>query len=391
MGEAAGEATHKMKRRTLWGALGLALAGAVLALALRLGPGGAAAAQKNQGPPPAVPVTAEKAETRDMPVYVRGLGTAQAYNSVAVKSRVDGQIFKVDFKEGQEVKAGDLLFEIDPRPYQAALAQAQAAKQKDEAQLASASADLKRDEALLAHDFQTRQAYDQQKALVGQIEAALAGDDAQIAQAQLNLQYADIRAPIDGRTGQRLVDVGNLVHASDNAALVTIQQLRPIFVSFTEPQSAFESIRAAEARAPIPTEALTPDDQKELAQGKLSLIDNQIDPASGTIHLKAEFPNDQETLWPGEFVNVRLVVDTLKNAVVVPARAVQQGPDGAYVFVVKNDMTAEIRKVSVAETEDNLAVIGKGLKAGETVVVDGQYRLDDGTKVSLEQPSSKGG
>jgi multidrug efflux system membrane fusion protein len=371
-------------------AAGLGSLAAASALTVWLGSGGAAAAP-NDATPPSVPVTAEKAATRDMPVYVRGIGTVQAFNSVSIKSRVDGQIVKVDFKEGQEVKAGDLLFEIDPRPFQAAMAQAQASKQKDEASLVSAQADLKRDEALLAHDFQTRQAYDQQKALVGTIQASIAGDQAQIETAQLNLQYADIRAPIDGRTGQRLVDAGNLVHAADNTALVTIQQLRPIFVSFTEPQSAFETVRASQTQAPIDALAFTPDDKKELAHGTVSLIDNQIDQASGTIHLKAEFANAQETLWPGEFVNVRLVVNTLKNAVTIPARAVQQGPNGFYVFVVKPDMTVEIRPIQVAETENDLSVIAKGLSAGETAVVDGQYRLDDGTRVSLQQPTTSGG
>ncbi len=343
------------------------------------------------GQPPAVPVTAEPAQVQDMPVYVRGIGTVQAYNTDTIKSRVDGQIVKVDFTEGQEVKAGDLLFEIDPRPYQAALAQAQAAKQKDEASLVSAEADLKRDEALLQHDFQTRQAYDQQKALVGEIVASIAGDDAQIKTAQLNIDYAQIRAPIDGRTGARNVDVGNLVHAADNTSLVTITELRPIFATFTEPQNDFETIRASAARGPVPVEALDSRGDKMLAQGKLSLIDNQIDLASGTIHLKAEFANDQEVLWPGEFINLRLVVDTLKDAVTAPARAVEQGPDGPYVFVVKPDMTVATRKVTVSETEKGLAVIAKGLAKGETVVVDGQYRLDDGTRVSVAAPSGQSG
>jgi len=356
-------------------ALYLALAGAALA---------------KDAAPPAVPVSAEPAAARDMPVYVRGIGTVQAYNAVSIKSRVDGQIVKVDFTEGQELKAGDLLFEIDPRPYQAALVQAQAAKAKDEAQLASAMADLKRDEELVAHSFQTRQAYDQQKALVGQLQASIAGDAAQITAATLNLDYAQIRAPIDGRTGARLVDTGNLVHATDNAALVTIQQLRPIFVSLTEPQETFETIRASQARAPIPVEAMTSDNTRKLADGTVSLIDNQIDQGSGTIHLKARFANTQETLWPGEFVNLKLVVDEIKNATTVPARAVQQGPQGAYIFVVNKDMTVATRNVTVSEIENDTAVIGKGLAPGDTVVVDGQYRLDEGTRVKLQPAAAAG-
>ena len=342
-----------------------------------------AAAETRPASPP-VPVTAEKAAAKDMPVYVRGLGSVQAYNMVTVRSRVDGQIVKVAFTEGQEVKAGDLLFEIDPRPYQAALDQAEASKQKDEAQLTSAVADMKRDTALLGRGFQTQQAYDQQKALVGQITASIAGDQAQIDVAKLNLDYAEIRAPIDGRLGARLVDIGNLVHAADNTGLVVITQLRPIFVSFTVPQGEFETIRESQAKAPIVAEALGQKDNKLLATGKLTLIDNEIAQATGTLHLKATFANTDEVLWPGEFVNVRLVVSTMKDAVVVPQRAVQAGPDGNYLFVVKPDMTVEMRTVDVAESEAGLDVISKGLAAGETVVIDGQYRLQPGSKVTIQ-------
>jgi membrane fusion protein, multidrug efflux system len=333
---------------------------------------------------PGIPVTGGVAEARDMPVYVTGIGTVQAYNNVTIKSRVDGQIVKVDFTEGQEVKAGDPLFEIDPRPYQAALAQATANKQKDEAQLTSVVADLKRDEELLSHGNQTRQAYDQQKALVGQVQAAIAADQAQIDTAQLNLQYATIRSPIDGRTGARLVDIGNLVHATDNTGLVTITQLRPIFVSFTAPQQQFEKIRQSASDGTVAAEAYAQSGNKQLAAGKLTLIDNQIDQTTGTIHLKAAFDNENEVLWPGEFVNLRLVVGVLKNAVTVPARAIQQGPNGEYLFVIKDDNTVEIRPVHVAETEQDLSAIDKGLAAGEHIVVDGQYRLDQGTRIRLQ-------
>ena len=339
---------------------------------------------------PAVPVTAGVATARDMPVYVRGIGSVQAYNTVTVKSRVDGQIMKVDFTEGQEVKAGDLLFEIDPRPFQAALAQAEANKEKDEAQLTSAQADLRRYGALVGNGYQTRQSYDQQKALVGEVEASIKADQAQIDAAELNLQYADIRSPIDGRTGARLVDIGNMVRATDNTGLVTITQLHPIYVSFTVPQGQFETIRESEARAPVPVLAYSEDNQKNLATGKLTLIDNQIDQSTGTLHLKATFDNRDGALWPGEFVNARLIVGIDKNAVTVPARAVQRGPNGSYLFVVKPDDTVEMRTVQVAQEEDGVAVIGKGLSAGERIVVDGQYRLDDGTKVVAQAaPSGK--
>jgi membrane fusion protein, multidrug efflux system len=373
-------------------ALGLIVVALVGASAYReFGTADSAAAQTETKPaaPAAVPVVAGTAETRDMPVYVRGIGSVQAFNLVAIKSRVDGQIVKVAFTEGQEVKAGDPLFQIDPRPFQAALAQAQANQQKDQAQLVSAQADLKRDEELVAHSFQTRQAFDQQTAMVGQLQAAIKADQALIEAAQLNLQYADIRSPIDGRTGARLVDIGNIVHATDAAALVTVAQVRPIFVSFTLPQANFEVVRAANGKGSVEIQAVSASDQKQLASGKLSLIDNQIEQSTGTIHLKAQFDNLQEALWPGEFVNVRVVVGVDKDSVTVPAEALQRGPKGQYLFVIKPDMTVELRDVEVAQTESNVAVISKGLAAGERIVVEGQYRLEQGTKVTPKQEAPK--
>jgi membrane fusion protein, multidrug efflux system len=348
--------------------------------------GGHAAAPAAANPP--VPVTPGTAETRDMPVYVRGIGSVQAFNTVTIKSRVDGQIVKVDFTEGQEVKVGDPLFEIDPRPFQAALAQANAAKEKDQAQLTSAQADLKRYAELVKPGYQTRQIFDQQKGLVGQLQASLKADQAAIDNATLNLTYATIRSPIDGRTGARLVDIGNLVHATDNTGLVSITQLKPIFVTFTVPQNQFDRIRKSAAAGPVEVQAVSADDKTQLAAGKLTLIDNQIDPATGTIRLKGTFDNTDEALWPGEFVNTRLVVGIDKNAVTVAARALQRGPNGEYLFVIKPDMTVEIRNVEVAEVEQGLAAIGKGLTAGEQVVVDGQYRLDQGSKVNPQTPTA---
>jgi membrane fusion protein, multidrug efflux system len=237
---------------------------------------------------------------------------------------------------------------------------------------------------LVGHGFQTRQAYDQQKAQVGQLQASIKADQAQIDTAQLNLHYAEIHSPITGRTGARLVDIGNLVRATDNTGLVTIAELRPIFVSFTVPQSEFDRIRRAQAQAPVEVQALSEKDETPLASGKLTLIDNQIDQATGTIHLKARFDNADETLWPGEFVNVRLVVGIAHNAVTVPARAVQRGPDGAYLFVIQPDMSVAMRTVEVAQSDEDRAVIAKGLAAGERIVVDGQYRLEPGAKVRPE-------
>lgn len=364
----------------------IALVGALLSgWAIYSRSGDKVAAQTNSvAAAPTIPVTAGTAQARDTPTYVRGIGSVQAYNTVTVKSRVDGEITKVAFTEGQEVKAGDLLFEIDPRPFQAAVALATANKEKDEAQLVSAQADLKRDTDLLGHGFQTQQAYDQQKALVGQTQASIKADQAQIETAQLNLQYAEIHSPIDGRTGARLVDIGNIVHATDNTGLVTITQLHPIFVSFTVPQNQLDVIRESQSKSPIETQAFSLSEGTQLADGKLTLIDNQVDQATGTIHLKAIFDNQEETLWPGEFVNVRLIVSIHKNAVTVPSRAVQQGPNGDYIFVIKPDDTVELRTVEVEQVDQELAVIAKGLAAGERVVIDGQYRLDQGTRVSVQ-------
>ena len=344
-----------------------------------------AVAQAPAGPPP-VPVTVGVVTAKDLPLTLSGIGTVQAYNSVIIKSRVDGQIVGVDFTEGQEVQAGALLFQIDPRPYAAALALAQATKAKDEAQLASAQADLGRYSKLLAQGYQTPQSYDQQKALVGQLKASIAGDEAQIDTAKINLGYTEIRAPISGRLGARRVDIGNLVHASDNTALVTIAQVRPIFVSFTLPQQSFDDIRRQQAKAPLAVDALSSENDQQLAQGKLTLIDNDIDTTTGTIHLKAQFANEEERLWPGEFVNVRLELGVRAGVPTVPAETVQQGPNGYIVYVVKPGNTVERRDVQVAAIENGIAAVTKGLEPGERVVVSGQYRLTNGSRIAPSAP-----
>jgi membrane fusion protein, multidrug efflux system len=343
-----------------------------------------------QTPPPMVPVTAGVVTAQNVPVYLQGIGTVQAYNMVTVKTRVDGQIVQVNFKEGQEVKQGDPLFQIDPRPYQAALEQSQAAKQKDEAQLVGAKLDLDRYSKLLGTGYQTRQSYDEQTALVGQVEGAIKGDQAAIDNAQLNLGYSDIRSPIDGRTGARLVDKGNLVHASDNTALVTITEVKPIFVSFTLPQDTLDEIRQQQLQAPLAVRAYSSDGSKQLSEGKLTLIDNSIDQATGTIHLKARFDNLDERLWPGEFVSLRVILKTRPNVATVPAQTVQEGPDGNYAYIINPDNTVDRRAVEVAAIQDGIAVITKGLKAGERVVVDGQYRLTQGARVKILPPRSSG-
>jgi multidrug efflux system membrane fusion protein len=335
-----------------------------------------------QTPGQAIPVTAGTVAIEDVPVLLHGIGTVQAYNSVAIKSRVDGQIVRVDFKEGQDVKEGDLLFQIDPRSYQAALEQAQAAKQKDEANLVGAQADLDRYEKLLTPGWQTRQSYDQQKAQVAQLQASIKGDAAQIDAAKINLGYTEIRSPIDGRLGARLVDKGNIVHANDNTALVMITELKPIFVSFTLPQETLDDIHENNKEAPLVVLAYSGDGKKQLAEGKLTLIDNMIDQATGTIHLKARFDNEDERLWPGEFVNLRMILSTRKGVPTVPQQTVLQGPNGHYAYVIKPDNTVERRSVEIASIQDGIAVVTKGLTAGEKVVVDGQFRLTEGARVN---------
>ena len=369
-----------MVRRLIGGAAIFVLVATAVFLWLRVEKRVPQAAAQTAGQ--AIPVTAGTVAVEDVPVFLHGIGTVQAYNSVAIKSRVDGQIVKADFKEGQNVKEGDLLFQIDPRSYQAALGQAQATKQKDEANLAGAQADLERYEKLLTPGWQTRQSYDQQKAQVAQLQASIKGDEAQIDAAKINLGYTEIRSPIDGRLGARLVDKGNIVHANDNTALVMITELKPIFVSFTLPQETLDDIHENNKQAPLVVRAYSGDGKKQLAEGKLTLIDNMIDQTTGTIHLKARFDNEDERLWPGQFVSLRVVLSTRRGVATVPQQTVQQGPNGHYAYVIKPDNTVERRNVEVASIQDGIAVVTKGLTAGERVVVDGQFRLTEGAKVN---------
>jgi multidrug efflux system membrane fusion protein len=337
-------------------------------------------------PSPGIPVTVGVAEPRDVPVYVRGIGTVQAYKMVTVKSRVDGQIVKVSFEEGQEVKAGDPLFQIDPRPFQATLDQAIANKQRDEAQLVGAQTDLDRFGKLVGQGFQSRQSFDQQKAIVDALKGSIAADEAAIETAKLNLDYANIRSPIDGRTGSRLVDLGNLIQASQNTALATVTQVKPIYVNFTVPQDQTDAIRTNQAKSPLTVVAYASDDKTEVSRGTVTLIENQIDTTTGTLRLKGTFENTDERLWPGEFVNARLILSTRKGAVTVPQRTVMQGANDSYVYVVKPDNTVERRTVQVAMAQDGVAVIDKGLALGEKVVVDGQYRLTNGARIRIDTP-----
>lgn len=335
---------------------------------------------------PAIPVSVREVTAEDVPVFLHGIGTVQAFNAIAVRSRVDGPIVGVDFVEGQEVEAGAALFQIDPRPYQAALAQARAAKSKDAAQLESARVDLERFSKLLERGYQTQQSHDQQRALVAQHTAAVDGDQAQIDTAQLNLDHARIRAPISGRLGARLVDIGNLVRAGEGTPLVTITQVRPIFVSFTLPQQSFDDLRQQQLKAPLVVEAFSGDNTRDLAHGELTLIDNSIDAATGTIHLKAQFANESERLWPGEFVNVRVILSIRRSVPTVPSQAVQDGLDGYVVYVVEPGDTVRRRPVQVAAIQDGIAAVTEGLAPGERVVVTGQYRLTNGARVTAVPP-----
>jgi len=336
-----------------------------------------------------VPVVAGNAIQKDVPLYLDGLGTVQAFNTVTVRPRVDGQVLKIAFTEGQDVRTGDLLALIDPAPFQTQLEQNIAKKAQDEAQLAVARTTLQRDAALLADKIVSQQDYDIQKATVDQLVAVVQADQAAINNAKVQLAYTTISSPIDGRTGIRQVDVGNIVHATgDSNALVVITQLRPITVVFTLPEQEMRQIQEQLLEGvELSTLAMDRDNRTLLDEGKLAVIDNQIDTTTGTLRLKATFPNTNLHLWPGQFVNVRLLVKTRKNGTVVPASVVQRGPDGAYAFVVKQDSTVEIRPIQVARIEQGEALIDSGLKPGEKVVVDGQYKLQAGSQVKISTPT----
>lgn len=338
----------------------------------------------------AVPVTAALSARRDVPVYLEGLGNVQAFNTVTIRTQVDGQLNKIAFKEGQEVHTGDLLAQIDPRTFQAAVDQAQAKKAQDEAQLANARIDLGRYTSLVEKNYVARQQLDTTRALVAQLEATVKGDDAAIENARINLGYTTIKAPIDGRAGIRLVDMGNIMHASDPTGIVVLSQMRPISVLFTLPESAVTQVNEAMAGKPLQVVVLNRDDTRELDEGALELVDNQIDQSTGTVRLKATLPNMKGLLWPGQFVNARLQVSTLTKALTIPAGAVQRGPQGSFVFVIKADGTVDMRKITVGEISQGLAVIQSGIEEGEQVVTEGQYRLQPGSRVEAKMASDDG-
>ncbi|SFV36798.1 membrane fusion protein, multidrug efflux system [Hyphomicrobium facile] len=341
-----------------------------------------------KNPDERVPVTVATAETRNFPVYFDSLGTAQAWNMVTVRSRVDGEITKVAFDEGQFVKAGDLLIQIDPRPYQAALDQAVAKKAQDEANLANLKRDLQRFEKVgtLAT---TQQQIDTQRSNITQQESLLKADAGAIANTEVQVVYTTIKAPISGRVGFRLVDQGNIIHAGDTGGVATIAQIQPIAVIFTEPEERLPRILDELKHGPLSVTAFTSDGKQELAKGQLSLVDNQVDTTTGSIKLKGRFPNTEMTLWPGLTVATRLLITTEKNVVVIPDAAVQRGPDKMFAYVVGPGRKAERRDLVVGEIQDGQAVIKSGVKAGEQVVTAGYYRLEPGSTVELPDDRKK--
>jgi multidrug efflux system membrane fusion protein len=332
---------------------------------------------------PAIPASAAAVARGDVPVIARGLGTVQAYTSVLVRARVDGTLDQVPVAEGQEVKAGDVLAVIDPRPYRAALNQAVAKRASDVAQRTNAQRDLQRYSNLAKSDFASRQSVDTQQAAVAQAEAAIQGDDAAIAAAQLNLDFCRITAPFDGRVGLRLVDPGNLIHATDQQGILTLTQIHPIAVLFTLPQDRLPAIQEAMAAGPLATTARTGDDKTLLGTGVLLTPDNTIDSATGTIKLKSVFQNENRRLWPGQFVNAGLLIATHRGVLTAPDAAVQHGPDGLYAYRVKPDQTVERVPITVGVEEGGTTEVLSGLAEGDQVVIDGQSRLQAGSKVAL--------
>jgi multidrug efflux system membrane fusion protein len=336
-----------------------------------------------------VPVLAVPARNADVPVYLEGVGTVRALNTVTVRSQVDGMLLSVDFREGQDVKKGDVLARIDPIIYQAQLDQAVAKKALDEAMLANARVDFERYTNLVKTNAVTRQQLDTQKAMVAQLEAQVRIDQGAIDNAKANLSYCTITSPLDGRTGIRLVDQGNIIHASDATGLVVITQMRPIAVLFTLPQQVLGRVNKAFAAGSLTVDALDSDNKTAVDSGALQVVNNQVDQTTGTVQLKAEFPNPNLQLWPGQFVNVRLLIDTLRQVVVVPTSAVQRGPNGTFVYMVKPDNTATVRPVTVMQQDETQAVIAKGVAPQDRIVTSGFAQLAEGRKVTISSAAAQ--
>lgn len=366
----------------------LLVVGAFIFLA-RGGQKASRAAQQGLATAPGIPVVATAVKKGDLGVYLSGLGTVTPLNTVTVKTRVDGELTKVHFREGQVVSRGELLAEIDPRPYEVQLTQAQGAVARDQALLENAQLDLQRFQDLVKKDLIPKQQLDTQDSLVHQYEGAVKADQGQIDNAKLQLIYSRITAPTSGRVGLRQVDSGNIVHASDVNGLAVIAQIQPISVIFSLPEDNLSQILGKlRSGARLTVEAYDRDQQQKLATGTLLTVDNQIDPNTGTVKLKAEFPNRNYELFPNQFVNARLIIEVKHDAVIVPAPAIQRGPQGTFVYVVKADQTAALRPVTVGITQEGNASITSGLSVGELVVVDGADRLRDGGKVEVKGQNS---
>lgn len=339
---------------------------------------------------PAIAVDVATASPADVPVYLEGLGTVQAFYTVTVTARVDGQIEKVAFKEGQHVAKGDLLVQIDPRPYRAALGVAVATRDKDQALLANARLDMERYQQLAPEDLASKQTVDTQKALIAQLTAQVKGDEAAVDNARTQLDYTTITSPIEGRTGIRRVDPGNIVHASDTAGMVVVTRLEPIAVMLSLPEESFGELSAALRRGPVTAAALSRDDKQVLDSGTVELIDNQIDQATGTIRVKSIMPNREQRLWPGQFVNVRVQTQLRRQVLTIPAAALERGPEGTFTYVVQPDSTVAVALLTTAEQQGNIVVVESGLTAGQRVVTSNQYRLQPGALVRVNAPTVAG-
>src|ERR1700683_2457961 len=344
-----------------------------------------------QKAPPVIAVDTAAVTHSDVPIYLQGLGTVQAFYTVTVTARVDGELQRVGFTEGQTVHKGDLLAQIDPRPNQAAYSQAVAAKAKDEEQLVNAKLDLARYTQLQPEDLASKQTLDTQRAMVDQLSAQLKVDQAVIDNARTQLDYTRITSPISGRTGIRLVDPGNIVHAADTTGIVVVTQVQPISVIFTLPEEELGTVGGALAAGAVQVTTVSRDGGTELDQGTLTLIDNQIDQATGTVKLKATFENARNTLWPGQYVNARVLVRTDHAALTIPAAAVQLGPDGPFTYVVKQDSTVEVRTLHIGAESGGMTIVTHGLTAGERVVTSNQYRLQAGVHVRSAAEAAAGG
>jgi len=332
----------------------------------------------------AVPVLAAKVVQKTVADTIRAIGRVEAFSTVDVKAQINGQVMQVHFLQGQDVKQGDLLFTIDPRPFEAALQQAQANLAKDRAQYHEAAADEQRYLTLLRENVGSRQQYDQVEATAASLSASMQADEAAVQTARLNLEYTEIRAPIDGRTGDLLVHAGNLVKPDADTAMVVINQVHPVYVDFSIPEQKLPDVREFMAEQKLAVQVSLPEQQGPLESGELSFVDNSVDSKTGTINLKGEFANADSRLWPGEFVNTTLVLREHPGAILVPSQAVQTGQQGSFVFVVEPDMKATIRPVVIGESLDNQTVVTSGLKPGETVVTDGQLRLIPGATVTIK-------